>query len=102
MFKSGKIAQRFAQSVKHTKIKFNSKFGYKQWGNVTNSELLSLINKPENILAVPNCFYSSKARTLDNLFPKQEEFCNRHIGPNDDEIKSMLTLLRLKVNLLVN
>lgn len=41
------------------------------------------------------CF--SAARPDEPLFPKKEDFPNRHIGPRDRDIVTMLDLLGYKV-----
>jgi len=39
---------------------------------------------------------TSSVKTLDTLFPNHEDFTNRHIGPNEEEIRLMLDLCGVK------
>ena len=38
--------------------------------------------------------------TLDTIFPNHEDFATRHIGPNHQEIRSMLDLCGVAVSIL--
>ncbi|XP_012939778.1 glycine dehydrogenase (decarboxylating), mitochondrial [Aplysia californica] len=85
MYRSGQLVRAFTFSAQRSnRLVLNSN------KSALLKKCLGDVNATQNLE-----FTTSRSlanTTLDRLFPKHEDFATRHIGPNDEEVQSMLEL----------